>query len=75
MIRFIVSFVWLVLVLGVDVFAFIVAQPLIGAIAELIIAIITFMIPYLRRKGTLTRWWGWLALLSAISLTATSFGL
>ena len=75
MIRFIVSFVWLVLVLGVVVFAFIVAQPLIGAIAELIIAIITFMIPYLRRKGTLTRWWGWLALLSAISLTATSFGL
>lgn len=75
MVRFFVSLIWLVVVLGVDIFAFVMAQPIVGAGAELIIALITFLIPYLRKKGTLTRWWGWLALLSAIGLASAAFGL
>jgi len=75
MVRFFVSLVWLIVVLAVDVFAFVLAQPIIGAGAELVIALITFIVPYLRKKGTLTRWWGWLALFSAITLAATAFGL
>lgn len=75
MVRFFVSLIWLVVILGVDIFAFVMAQPIVGAGAELIIALITFLIPYLRKKGTLTRWWGWLALLSAISLASVAFGI
>ncbi len=75
MVRFFVSLLWLIIVIGVDIFAFVMAQPIIGAGAELIIALITFIIPYLRKKGSLTRWWGWLAFLSAISLAATAFGI
>lgn len=75
MVRFIVSLLWLIVVIGVDIFAFVMAQPVIGAGAELAIALITLLIPYLRKKGTLTRWWGWLALLSAISLAVTAFGM
>ena len=73
--RFFVSLIWLAVVIGVDIFAFVLAQPIIGAGAELVIAFITFLVPYLRKKGTLTRWWGWLALLSAIGLAATAFGI
>ena len=75
MVRFFVSLIWLIVILGVDIFAFVLAQPIIGAGAEFLIAIITFLIPYLRKKGTLTRWWGWLALFSALSLAATAFSM
>lgn len=75
MVRFFVSLIWFVVIIGVDIFAFVMAQPIIGAGAEFVIALITFFIPYLRKKGTLTRWWGWLALLSAIGLAATAFGI
>ena len=75
MVRFIVTLIWFFVVVGVDIYAFVLEQPLVGAIAELAIAVITLLIPYLHKKGTLTRWWGWLAFLSAISLAAMAFGL
>ena len=75
MLRFFITLIWLLVVVGVDVFAFLQQQPLIGAIAEMAIAIITLIIPFLRKKGTLTRWWGWLAFLSALSLGAMAFGI
>lgn len=72
--RFFISIIWLVVVIGIDILSFIVFNPLIGAGLELCIFIITLCIPYLRKKGTPTRWWGWLALLSAISLLGIAFG-
>jgi len=75
MVRFFVSLIWLIVVIGVDILAFVLYPPIVGAGLELAIAIITFCIPYLRKKGTLTRWWGWLALLSAIGLAGTAFGI
>lgn len=72
--RFFISLIWLVVVIGIDILSFIVFNPLIGAGLEICIFIITLCIPYLRKKGTLTRWWGWLALLSAISLLGIAFG-
>ena len=45
-----------------------------GAALELAICFITFYVPYLSKKGSYTRWWGWLALLSAIGLLGYEFG-
>lgn len=73
--RFFISLIWLVVILAVDIMSFIVFNPIIGAGLEFCIFIITLCIPYLRKKGTLTRWWGWLALLSAISLLGFAFGI
>ena len=64
MTRFFVSLLWLIVVLVIDILAFVLYPP-----------IITFCIPYLRKKGTLTRWWGWLAFLSALGLAGTAFGI
>jgi hypothetical protein len=61
-IRFIVTILWLVLSIGIDVFAVISKGYLIGAIAEIIFFIVTFCVPYLRKKGSYTRWFGILAL-------------
>ena len=63
LIRFFVSLIWLVLSIGVDIFAIFSKALLVGAIAEFAFFIITFCIPYLRKKGSYTRWFGWLALL------------
>ena len=65
LIRFIVSIVWLVVSIAIDFIAIKTNGYIIGAIAELAFFIVTFSIPYLRKKGTYTRWWGWLALLQA----------
>ena len=62
-IRFIVTIVWLVLSVGVDVYALLKESYLIGAGTEFAFFLITFMVPYLRKKGTYTRWFGWLALM------------
>lgn len=72
--RFFISLIWLVVILAVDIMSFVVFNPIIGAGLEFCIFIITLCIPYLRKKGTLTRWWGWLALLSTISLLGIAFG-
>ncbi len=72
--RFFISLIWLVVILAVDIMSFVVFNPMIGAGLEFCIFIITLCIPYLRKKGTLTRWWGWLALLSTISLLGIAFG-
>lgn len=72
--RFFISLIWLIVILAVDIMSFIVFNPMIGAGLELCIFIITLCVPYLRKKGTLTRWWGWLALLSTISLLGLAFG-
>lgn len=72
--RFFISLIWLVVILAVDIMSFIVFNPMIGAGMEFCIFLITICVPYLRKKGTLTRWWGWLALLSAISLVGLAFG-
>lgn len=72
--RFFISLIWLVVILAVDVMAFVVFNPIIGAVLELLIFIITLCVPYLRKKGSLTRWWGWLAFLSAITLLGFAFG-
>jgi len=72
--RFFISLIWLVVILAVDIMSFVVFNPIIGAGLELCIFIITLCVPYLRKKGTLTRWWGWLALLSTITLLGLAFG-
>lgn len=51
-VRFLVSLVWLVISIAVDVIAVVSTQYVIGIVAELIFFIITFSIPYLRRKIT-----------------------
>lgn len=71
--RFFFTLFWLVVVIGVDVAAFVVLNPIIGAVIEFALFLITFIIPYLRKKGSYTRYWGWLALLSAISLAVYVF--
>lgn len=73
--RFIVSLVWLVVVLGIDILSVmsILWNPIVGAGLEFGVFIITMCIPFLRKKGTLTRRWGWLALLSAIGLLGMMF--
>lgn len=65
LVRFIVTIIWLAISLGVDFFAIKSEGYIAGAIAEIIFFIVTFSVPYLRKKGTYTRWWGWLALLQA----------
>ena len=72
--RFFVSLIWLVVILAVDIMSFVAFNPMIGAGLEFCIFIITLCVPYLRKKGTLTRWWGWLALLSTITLLGLAFG-
>lgn len=72
--RFFISSIWLAVIIAIDILSFVVFTPMIGAGLEFCIFIITLCIPYLRKKGTLTRWWGWLALLSAISLLGLTFG-
>lgn len=67
-VRFIVSLVWLAISIGVDIFAIMHESYLVGAIAEFIFAAITFSVPYLRKKGSYTRWWGWLAIAQGIWL-------
>lgn len=57
MVSFFVSLISFLVIIGVGVFAFIKARPIIGAGTEYIITIITFLIPYLHKKGTLSRWW------------------
>lgn len=64
-IRFIVTLIWLVKSIGVDVLAIFHHSYVVGAVTEIVFAIITFSVPYLRKKGTYTRWFGWLAILQA----------
>lgn len=65
LIRFFLTIVWLIISIGIDIFAVISKGYVIGAIAEFVFFVITFSIPYLRKKGSYTRWWGWLALIQA----------
>ena len=65
LVRIIVTIVWLAVSLGIDYFAYKSESYIAGAIAEAVFFVITFCVPYLRKKGTYTRWWGWLALLQA----------
>lgn len=65
-VRFIVTFIWLVIAVGVDFYAVFSEGYAIGAIVEGAFFLITFLVPYLRKKGSSTRWFGWLALISAI---------
>ena len=53
--RFFISLIWLVVILAVDIMSFIVFNPMIGAGMEFCIFLITICVPYLRKKGTLTR--------------------
>ena len=62
-IRFFVSLIWFALSVGVDLYAVFSEGYLLGAIAEFVFFIITFLVPYLRKKGSYTRWFGWLALI------------
>ena len=73
--RFVFTFVWLFVVIGIDILSFIVFTPIIGAAIEFVLFIITMITPFLNKKGSYTRYWGWLALLSAISLAGISFGI
>ncbi len=73
--RFFISLIWLIVVLGIDLLSALSTlwNPIIGAGLEFGVFIITMCIPYLRKKGTLTRLWGWLALLSAFGLIGMMF--
>lgn len=73
LIRFIVTLVWLIVSIGIDVYAVMSKGYIIGAVAEFVFFIVTFCVPYLRKKGTYTRWFGWLALLQAAWLLYLHF--
>ena len=73
--RSFISLIWLLVVIAIDILSFVWYPPILGAALEMLVVIITLCIPYLRKKGTLTRWWGWLAFLSAIGLASMAFGL
>ncbi len=73
LIRFIVTLVWLIISIGIDVYAVMSKGYIIGAVAEFVFFIVTFCVPYLRKKGTYTRWFGWLALLQAAWLLYLQF--
>lgn len=62
-VRFFVTLIWLAISIGVDLYAIFSEGYLIGAIAEFVFFGITFLVPYLRKKDSFTRWIGWLALL------------
>ena len=64
-VRFFVTLIWLAIAVGIDIFAMVKEGYMPGAIAEGVFALITFLVPYLRKKDSYTRWFGWLALLSA----------
>lgn len=76
-IRFFFTIFWFFVIVGVDLLAYFGSigafegklrfNPMVGAVIEFVLFLVTFLVP-LRKKGTLTRWWGWLALLSAIGL-------
>ena len=72
LVRFLVTIVRLVISIGIDIFAIFSKGYVIGAVAELIFFIVTFSVPYLRKK-TYTRWWGWLALMQAAWLFYLQF--
>ena len=74
LVRVIITLLWLIISVGVDIVAVIMEEPIVGAIIEAVFGIVTFCVPYLRKKGSYTRWFGFLALLSAVSLIAYSFG-
>lgn len=72
-VRFIVTIIWLVMAIGVDALAVYLwfslgnaAGLFLGAIFEAIFGVVTFCVPYLRKKGSYTRWFGVLAILSAV---------
>ena len=73
-VRFFVTLLWLILAIGTDVVFFMTEGYLIGAIASFALFLITFLVPYLRKQGTLTRWIGFLALLDAGWLLYLQFG-
>lgn len=73
-VRFFVTLLWLVISVGVDLFAIFAKALPVGIGIELAFFIITFCVPYLRKKGSATRWFGWLGLLSAIGLAGMMFG-
>lgn len=75
LVRFLITLLWLIISVGVDVLAVLNSSFIAGAVIELIFAIVTFCVPYLRKKGTYTRWFGFLALLSAVGLFLGQFGL
>ncbi|MBR5653790.1 MAG: hypothetical protein IKX22_06880 [Prevotella sp.] len=72
-IRFIISLIWLIISIGIDAFAITTRSYLVGAGAEFAFFLITFIIPYLRRKGSYTRYWGWLALFQGFFLLFLQF--
>lgn len=74
LVRVLITLLWLVISVGVDIVAIIMEEPIVGAIIEAVFGIVTFCVPYLRKKGSYTRWFGFLALLSAVGLIAYSFG-
>ena len=74
-VRFLVTLLWLVISVGVDIFAIATMNPIVGAVIELVFGIVTFCVPYLRKKGSYTRWFGILGLISAIGLIAMAVGI
>lgn len=71
--RVLITIIWFLIVVGVDILAFAILKILVCAIIEFALALITLCVPYLQAKGSYTRWWGWLAFLSGISLLSFSF--
>ena len=74
LVRILITLLWLVISVGVDIIAIVTEEPIVGAIIEAVFGIVTFCVPYLRKKGSYTRWFGFLGFLSAIGLVAYSFG-
>ena len=64
--RIVVTIIWIALAVGVDIFAVVSKGFMIGMIAEAAFFLITYLVPYLRKKGSTTRWVGFLAFLSAL---------
>ena len=72
-VRFFVTLIWFIISIGIDIFAVLSKGYIIGAAAEFVFFIITMCVPYLRRKGTTTRWLGYFALAQAVWLIALMF--
>lgn len=75
LVRFLITLLWLIISIGVDILAVINDSFIVGAIVELIFGILTFCVPYLRKKGSYTRWFGILGFISAAGLIAMQIGL
>ncbi len=81
LLRFFISLIWVIVSVGIGMAGVLfmmggtiasffgsdssVALYAMGIGLSLVFALVTFLVPYLRKKGSMTRWCGWLAFCDA----------